>query len=248
MYPLRETADGDPMSDYVNILDRITEGRTLPEGCDRWGLKAIDAAGRTRFGFEWPTRGWAEAPGPITKGNWGVTPEQIGDGICVARTYPGLRTGGYRPFNLLLVAYADSDRLSSPTGNIVRLRRAYVVERLGGEEVLRAHGHGADLSEVHFPGADLFDAHLAGANLSWADLSRTELSYANLSGAVLRRANLAGAVLRKTTLRGADLSHAELPGANLSHANLTGANLTGAVLDGANLDGAILIDAIGVDR
>lgn len=142
------------MTKYASVLDRLTEGRELPEGCDRWVLKATNFAGRTRGGFAWPTEGWVEAPGPIIDDNHGACPYAEGDGLCVALTYSALSSGGHRALVLLLVAVRDADVLGTD-GFKLRVHRVYVVERLDGEQVLREHGHGANLDGANLRGADL---------------------------------------------------------------------------------------------
>lgn len=174
------------MTKYASVLDRLTEGRELPEGCDRWALKATDFAGRTRGGFAWPAEGWVEAPGPIIEDNHTACPDAEGDGLCVALTYSALGSGGHRALVLLLVAVRDADVLGTD-GFKLRVHRAYVVERLDGEQVLREHGHGANLFDANLRGADLADADLSGANLYGADLDG-----ANLRGAYLAGADLSG--------------------------------------------------------
>ena len=103
-----------------------------------------------------------------------------------------------------------------------------------GKNGMRAHFHGADLSEVDLRGANLYGADLGGADLYGADLG----------GASLRGADLHGADLREADLGGADLGGANFRGANLRGADLGGANLRGADLGGANLCGADLYGAV----
>lgn len=92
-----------------------------------------------------------------------------------------------------------------------------------GKKGMRAHFHGADLSEVDLHGANLRGADLSGAYLRGADLRGADLSAAYLRGANLYGANLGGANLNGAYLCGADLRGADLRGANLSAAYLRGA-------------------------
>ena len=103
-----------------------------------------------------------------------------------------------------------------------------------GKNGMRAHFHGADLSEV-----DLRGANLSGANLGWADLDGANLGGANLGGANLRGANLSGA-----NLGGANLREADLCRADLREADLHGADLREADLCRADLYGAIMPEGI----
>lgn len=205
------------MGEYASILERLTEGRALPEGCDGWALKATDFAGRTRGGFQWPDKGWVKASGPFDEVSGDPCPSWEGDGVCVALTYEGMASGGHRALAMMLVAFAESDVLGHSADKL-RLRKAFVVERLDGEQVTRAHGSGANLYSANLHGADLHSADLRGANL--------------------RGANLRGADLHSADLRGADLYGANLYSANLYSADLHSANLYSANLYGADLHSA----------
>ena len=188
---------------YRDPLAILTDGRTLPKGCDTWGLKTTRADLSTSNGYHWPFPGsWAEASGPFDFDNLGACPNNVGDGLCVAWTYRGMASASVPARTLLLVAYSSRDVLGGDRDK-VRLTRVRVVELLDGEVIARA---------------DLYGAYLCGANLSGANLSG-----ADLYGAYLYGANLSGA-----NLSGANLSGANLYGANLSGANLYGANLSGA--------------------
>ena len=230
----------------ASILDRLTKDRALPDGCDRWALKATDFAGRTRGGFQWPTEGWVECAAPDPS-NLGACPAREGDGLCVGLTYKGIAQGSHRALALLLVAYAQGDVLGEDVHK-VRLRRVRVVERLDGERVLRDFGAGADLTRANLTGANLTGANLTGADLTDADLTRAYLTDADLTDANLTRANLTDAYLTdayltRANLTRAYLTRAYLTGANLTDANLTRANLTDANLTDAYLTGANLTDA-----
>lgn len=175
------------MTTHANILDRITEGRDLPDGCDRWALKATDFAGRTRGGFRWPDHGWVEADSPDPS-NTDACPIREGDGVCVGLTFAGIASGGHRALALLLVAFSSDDALSSLADGYgldkVRVRRAFVVERLDGEQVVSEHGARANLRWANLYGADLGGADLRGADLYGADLRGADLRSANLHGAI----------------------------------------------------------------
>ena len=212
----------------MNPLDRITEGRNLPGGCDTWGIKSVHHGLRTRHDFQWPASGWVAAPGPIYQENTSPCPIRQGDGLCVANTWRGMASGGIPARVLLLVAYSRADVLGDDDHK-VRVSRAYVVEVLDGVSVLAP---GDDLHGANLTGVDLTGANLSGADLTGMDLAGADLSGADLFEADLRRANLSGA---------------DLSGVNMSGANLSGANLTDANLTRANLYAANLTDALGAD-
>lgn len=234
------------MSEFKNLLDVLTAGRELPAGFDTWGIKSTNPDLTTRGGFRWPFPGnIAEAP-DFDFGNLEACPAFPGDGLCVARSWVGMASGGFPAVTLLLVAYR-SDRARG-TEDKVRTDRVAVADLVDGARLVREHGSRADLCWANLSGANLSRASLSGAdlseaNLSGADLSRAHLSGANLFGANLRGANLYGAYLYGTYLHGADLPGANLHGAYLPGANLSGANLSGAYLSGANLSGANLSGA-----
>lgn len=113
-----------------------------------------------------------------------------------------------------------------------------------GKNGMRAHFHGADLSEVDLHGANLSGADLSGADLHGKDISGANLSAAYLYGANLYGANLGGANLNGAYLCGADLRWANLSAAYLRGADLSGARITGATIENANLRGAIMPEGI----
>ena len=201
---------------------------TLPTGCDRWGIKSTRPDLTTRGGYQWPLPGGVAQcdPDQIIRDNRDQCPAAPGDGLCVALTWRGMRSGGFPARTMLLVAWSSVDELSDPDVHKVRVSRVHVVALVDGERLLCEVGSGADLSGANLSGANLYGADLSGANLSRADLSGADLSRANLSGADLYGADLSGA-----NLSGADLSGANLYGANLSGANLSRANLYGWAID-----------------
>ncbi len=223
---------------YRPLLDILTEGRTLPDGCDTWGMRSVRPDFRSSNGFRWPFPGGvAEAPGPIIAPNRGACPQSEGDGICTAITAYGMASGGIPAITVLITAHAASDVLGGADEIKVRVRRATVVEVVDLPGMARAGKlNGANLRGANLRGANLYGANLYGANLRGADLYGANLYGANLGGAYLGGANLYGANLYGAHLRGADVYGADLGGADLGGAYLYGADLYGADLGGAYAD------------
>jgi len=144
---------------YASVLDRLTEGRALPEGCDTWAMKSVHAGFQTH-GFTWPPPGhWAECDRTlIVDNNKSAYPAHAGDGLCVATTFYGMTSGGIAfqgtdARTITLVAYHSEDLLGSDGAvesmkeeGRSRVARAYVVALLDSETVVREYGAGADLS------------------------------------------------------------------------------------------------------
>ncbi len=190
---------------YRPLLDILTEGRTLPDGCDTWGMRSVRPDFTSSRGFRWPFPGGvAEAPGPIITTNHDACPQSEGDGICTALTARGMASGGIPAITVLITAHAAADVLGGDKMK-VRVRRATVVEVVDLPDMARA----AKLS-----GAFLYGADLGGADLDEADLGGADLGGANLGGANLGGANLGGANLRRADLGGANLGGAGLRRAN----------------------------------
>ena len=190
---------------YRPLLDILTEGRTLPDGCDIWGMRSVHPDFTSSRGFRWPFPGGvAEAPGPIIASNRGACPESDGDGICTALTAQGMASGGIPAHTVLITAHAAADVLGADEIK-VRVRRATVVEVVDLPGMARA----GKLSRADLRGANLYGANLGRANLDGAYLRRADLRGADLYGANLGRANLDGAYLD-----GADLGRADLRGAD----------------------------------
>ena len=231
------------MNTNTNLLDVLTEGRELPEGCDTWAIRTVRPDGSSSHQFVWPlTAGWVGAPGPIAVDNTRPCPDEPGDGICVARSWVGMASAGVPAHTLLLCAVNSADVLGEVYDKL-RARRVYVVAVIDGERLLREHGRDANLRGASLNGANLRCAILHGAYLRHADLSDADLRGADLHDANLRGANLSDANLRGANLTGADLRDVNLRAANLRHADLTAADLTGADLTGASLTGASLRSA-----
>jgi hypothetical protein len=208
-------------------LKIISEGHTIPDGYDSWGVKSIGFDGRTKHGFLWPEPGQETARYGLDD-HGSSCPKREGDGLCVATSWMGMASSGYRAFCLLLVAYRSAEARGDEHGKL-RTPQVAVVARLDGEQLVRESLRGADLHR-----ADLQGANLRGANLQYADLRYADLRYADLRYANLQYANLRGA-----NLRGANLQYADLQGANLHRANLRYADLQDADLHRANLQDAI---------
>jgi hypothetical protein len=217
----------------IDPLDVITAGRSLPDGYDSWGVKSVGFDGRTKHGFEWPEPGNATAVYPLDDQD-SSCPAREGDGLCVATSWRGMASGGYRAFCLLLVAYRSHEARADQPGKL-RVPQVFVVARLDGERLVRADLQGANLW-----GADLRGAKLRGAKLRGAKLWDADLRGADLRGADLRDADLWGADLRGANLQGADLWGADLQGAKLWSADLRDAYLWDAYLDEFRKRGAIL--------
>jgi len=151
------------------LLDILTEGLALPDGCDAWGMRAVHPDFRSSRGFRWPWPGGeALAPGPIVESNAGACPEQEGDGICTALTAQGMASGGVPAVTVLVTAHATADELGVDAGK-VRLRRCRVVEVVDLPWLARVGRlRGADLRGAGLSGANLGGADLEGANASGA--------------------------------------------------------------------------------
>ena len=205
------------------LLDILTEHRTLPDGYDAWGMRAVHPDFRSSYGFRWPFPGQvAQAAGPFARDNTGPCPASVGDGVCTAQTAAGMASGGIPAVTVLLTAHKLADVLGFDNDK-VRASQVLVVDvvdlpRLCRESMTEADLRGANLYRANLEWANLYGANLEGANLCGANLYRANLYRANLCGANLYRANLYGANLEGADLRGANLYRADLRGANLTGA------------------------------
>ena len=181
------------------LLDILTEHRTLPDGYDAWGMRAVHPDFRSSYGFRWPFPGQvAQAAGPFARDNTGPCPASVGDGVCTAQTAAGMASGGIPAVTVLLTAHKLADVLGFDNDK-VRASQVLVVDvvdlpRLCRESMTEANLEGADLYRANLEWADLY-----GANLEGADLRRANLEGADLCGADLRGANLTGARSDKWT-------------------------------------------------
>ena len=189
---------------YRDLLPVIVEREkaTLPEGCDSWGIKSVHPDLRTRNNYQWPLPGGVATcdPDRIIHDNMDARPDQVGDGLCIARTWRAMASGFIPARTMLLVAYASKNILGSSVhwldnGNKIvdklRVSEVHVVALVDGQRLLREQGK--------------------NANLYGANLRGMELRYADLRSANLYRADLRGASLRGASLRGASLHGAMLP-------------------------------------
>jgi hypothetical protein len=213
------------MSDKPNLLNWLaTHAETadltgLGKTKVTWAFRAVRPDLRSREGFRYPWPGqWATAPGPIIKDNDGPCPSDVGDGLCVAKTFFGASQGGISLSTLLLVGYTKRDVLGEDESK-ARVKRMYIADLLDVATVLRSADLGsANLGYAHLRYADLRSADLRSANLRYADLGYANLRYADLRSANLRYADLRSANLRYADLRSANLRYADLGYANLGYA------------------------------
>lgn len=201
------------MTVYRDPLAILTKGRTLPFGYDSWGIKSIGFDGTTKHGFVWPEPGHDTDRYELDDHD-SSCPRRPGDGLCVATTWAGMASGGYRAICLLLVAYRDCEARGNEPGKL-RVPQVAVVARIDGEKAARYLFRGANLQGADLRNADLRRANLDGANLRGANLRGADLEDANLYGANLEDAYLRGAYLRGAYLEDADLRNADLWGAYL---------------------------------
>jgi len=217
------------------LLDILTERRTLPDGYDAWGMRAVHPDFRSSYGFRWPFPGQvAQAAGPFARDNTGPCPASVGDGVCTAQTAAGMASGGIPAVTVLITAHKLADVLGFDNDK-VRASQVLVVDVVDLPRLCRESMTEADLRGDLYR-ADLYGANLEGANLRGADLRGANLRGADLRGANLYRADLYRADLCGANLDGADLRGADLRGANLYRADLRGANLYRADLTGARSD------------
>ena len=187
-------------TEYASFLDRLTEGRQLPAGCDTWGMKSVRPDGRTYRDYQWPLTPRIVKATNVDKTNTGPCPNHEGDGLCVAWNHQGMASGGIPARTLLLLAYHSRDVLGlDEEAGKCRVSKVRVVAVVDGERAIREHGHGTDLD-----GSDLHGSDLHGSDLSYSDLSYSDLRYSNL---------------RYSNLSGSDLSYSDLDGSNLHGAD-----------------------------
>lgn len=159
---------------YRPLLDILTEGRTLPDGCDIWGMRSVHPDFTSSRGFRWPFPGGvAEAPGPVITANKGACPQSEGDGICTAITAWGMASGGIPAITVLITAHAAADVLGDDEIK-VRVRRATVVEVVDLPGMARAGKlSGADLrgANLHRADADQYTRWPEGFNPATAGVS-----------------------------------------------------------------------------
>jgi len=169
---------------YASVLDRITEGRELPDGCDVWGFKSVRPDLTTHRGFRWPFPGnWVHATN-VDQSNTGACPRAPGDGLCVASTFAAMASGVIPARTLLLLAYRQADVVGGELGKL-RVRSVFVVDLLDGERIVQDFGRGANLAAANLTYANLTYANLAAANLTGANLAAADLTAAYLTGADL---------------------------------------------------------------
>ena len=163
------------------LLDILTEHRTLPDGYDAWGMRAVHPDFRSSYGFRWPFPGQvAQAAGPFARDNTGPCPASVGDGVCTAQTAAGMASGGIPAVTVLLTAHKLADVLGFDNDK-VRASQVLVVDvvdlpRLCRESMTGANLRGADLYRANLYGADLYRADLTGADLCGADLRGADLT------------------------------------------------------------------------
>ncbi|MGH2664162.1 MAG: pentapeptide repeat-containing protein, partial [Actinomycetota bacterium] len=125
--------------------------------------KAVRPDLKTRNGYQWPGLGrWATVPADrIKTSNKTPCPIQDGDGLCLAKNFQGARLSGIPARTVLVCGYRQEDVLGEDSDKL-RVSRAFVVELLDGESVIKQAGR------AYLRGADLGGAYLGGAYLGGA--------------------------------------------------------------------------------
>ncbi len=188
---------------YRDLLPVIIEREhaTLPEGCDRWGIKSVHPDLKTRGGYQWPFPGSVAICNPtlIDHRNTGSCPNREGDGLCVATSWDAMASSGIPAITMLLVAWNSADQLGADQPDKLRVHTVHVVALVDGARLLRQEGKGANLGGANLGGADLRGANLGGADLWDANLRGADLQGANLWGANLQGVDLQGWTIDPTT-------------------------------------------------
>ncbi|MDA8318844.1 MAG: pentapeptide repeat-containing protein [Actinomycetota bacterium] len=160
------------MTGLRSLTDILSEGRTLPDGYDTWGWKAVRPDLRTRDGYRWP---W---PGQVAEA---ADPEP-GPEVCARGLHIALKPEAaiYPLATLLLLAYRQADVIAADDVKC-RVPRCLVVDVID----LPGVGRAGKLGGADLAGADLRGADLGGADLAGADLTRgqlTDAQHAQITG------------------------------------------------------------------
>ena len=144
---------------------RIAEKRrmTYPKTVDELSFRACRANFTSTNDFRWSFPGkWAKASGPFTKSS-NPCPSVVGDGLCIARTWSGMASGGIPADLILLVGWSNKDVLADSIGKL-RVKKAYVVDVFTIFDLIgESEGKGAYLKGANLEGAYLKGAYLEGA-------------------------------------------------------------------------------------
>ncbi len=161
---------------YRPLVDILAAGRELPEGYDTWGWKVVRPDLRTRDEVRWPWPGNAatvDDPAPPEDGPCGA-------GLHIALAPHAMQSVRYGCSTVLLLAYNAAEVIAADEVKC-RVPRAFVVDVLDLQAILRRDAAGADLRGAYLTGADLrgadlTGAYLRGAYLTGADLRRSQLT------------------------------------------------------------------------
>ncbi len=187
-----------------------------------WRICAVDLT--SRDGFRWPSYGWVECANPQPHNpNGDGCPTSPGAGICVAKNYRGVASGGRSLSHSvgLIVGWLQEDVISEIAEKVC-VNRAFVLAIF---DALKA--------------SIIPETNLSNSNLRYSDLSKSNLRDSDLNGSNLNGSNLSGSDLRGSDLRGSILRGSNLRFSNLSKSNLRDSDLSGSDLHGSILSGAV---------
>jgi len=202
---------------YRELLNILTEGRTLPESFDSWGMKTVDGLRRTANKFHWPApgqsiRSWNEDHSDDSERINDPCSRYPGDGLTVALTVSAMSSNRLPIHSILLVAFRSEEVVGRERSKIRTSGDVMVIDEWLINEI--------DLYNMNFYGVNFCGVNLFGADLRNTNLSSADMRNAHLGIADLRKANMRGAILRNANVKGADFSSADLRGTDFCKTDL----------------------------
>ena len=163
MKPDPVAAPDEPKT-YAESSPAVWAGFEAPEGMIL-GWKVVRPDGRSYGDYQWPliSTDVDAHPGGREFIPGDPCPSFPGDGLCIATSWAGARSGGIAAGTGLALAYRESDRLGSDDTK-VRVKGCRVLGVLDLQRLLKeGHGYGADLTRANLSRANLSGADLTGA-------------------------------------------------------------------------------------
>ena len=124
-------------------------------------LRSINGDFTSSRGYRWPFPGGEAVADGVVKSHTGPCPSAPGDGLCLGKTWQGIRSGGVPASTLLLCSYSEAAVLGEDAEK-VRVSRARVLDVFTFAALV---AEATDDEKADLYGADLCGANLRGAYL-----------------------------------------------------------------------------------